>query len=309
MVLITARVLVVGASGFLGRQVSQALLADGRTVRCMARDPARLQDLADAGCEVVTGDMLDPSSVGAALRSVDAVCICVHTLSPQASGHAGQDFMQVEETGVRNIVSAARDHDVRRLIYVTSIGVAPDAPSAWLRGRWRTEQLLLDSGLDVTVLRPGMIVGVGGQGFDSVLRGAGNRFSVGLGSGRQRMRTIAVHDLAYSIVEVLDDPRSHGKRYDVGSDDVLTTDQMIDIVAESLGRRPPTKIHVPARLLSGLAPLIERAGKLPRGSMRGLADSLQVDMAGDPTPISALLGRRPAGYREAVGHAVAERRH
>lgn len=191
MVHITARVLVVGASGSLATQVSQALLADGRTVRCMARDPARLQDLADAGCEVVTGDMLDPSSVGAALRSVDAVCICVHTLSPQASGHAGHDFMQVEETGVRNIVTAARVHDVRRLIYVTSIGVAPDAPSAWLRGRWRTEQLLFDSGLD--------------------------------------------------------DPRSHGNRYDVGSDDVLTTDQMIDIVAETLGRRPPTTIHVPAR--------------------------------------------------------------
>jgi uncharacterized protein YbjT (DUF2867 family) len=298
------RVLVIGASGFLGRQVARALLADGRSVRCMARDATSVQDLTDAGCEVVEGDVLKPASVDRALQSVDAAYICIHTLSPQAASASGQDFMDVEQAGMRNIVAACKTHDVHRLVYVTSIGVAPDAPSSWLRGRWQTEQSLFDSGLDVSVIRPGMIVGRGGQGFNAVLRGAKNRVAIGLGSAKQRMRTIAVDDLAYYLVAVLDEPRSYGNHYDVGNDDVLTIDEMIDIAAECLGRPRPAKIHVPARLLSVCAPLIERVSKLPRGSLKGLADSLQVDMSGDPTPIRTMLTRAPKSYRQAVERVV-----
>lgn len=301
---VNSTILVIGASGFLGRRVARALLADGRTVRCMARDTTRVQDLADAGCEVVQGDILDAASVERALESVQAAYICIHTLSPQGANSSGQDFMGVEKTGLQNIVRACETHGVRRLIYVTSIGIAPDAPSAWLRGRWQTEQFLFDSGLDVSVIRPGMIVGRGGTGFDAIVSGARRPVAVGLGSGKQRMRTVAVDDLAYYLVGVLDDPRSFGHHYDVGSDDVLTTDQMTDIAAESLGRRHPVKIHVPRTLLGLFAPLIERASKMPRGSFKGLVDSLPVDMEGDPTPIRTILSRSPQSYRQAVKRAL-----
>ena len=301
---LNSKILVIGASGFLGRHVARALLADGRTVRCMARDTSRVRDLADAGCEVVQGDIMDPASVEHALESVRAAYICIHTLSPQGANSSGQDFMGVEKTGLENIVRACETHGVRRLIYVTSIGIAPDAPSEWLRGRWQTEQFLFNSGLDVSVIRPGMIVGRGGTGFDAVVSGAKRPVAIGLGGGKQRMRTVAVDDLAYYLVGVLDDPRSFGHHYDVGSDDVLTTDQMIDIAAEYLGRRHPIKIHVPQAFLGLLAPLIERAGKMPRGSFKGLVDSLPVDMSGDPTPIQTILGRSPQSYRQAVERAL-----
>ncbi len=301
---VNSTILVIGASGFLGRHVARALLADGRTVRCMARDATRVRNLADAGCEVVQGDILDAASVEHALESVRAAYICIHTLSPQGANSSGQDFMDVEKTGLQNIVRACETHDVRRLIYVTSIGIAPDAPSAWLRGRWQTEQFLLGSGLDVTVIRPGMIVGRGGTGFDAIVSGAKRPVAIGLGNGKQRMRTVAVDDLAYYLVGVLDDPRSFGHHYEVGSDDVLTTDQMTDIAAEYLGRRHPVKIHVPRTLLGLFAPLIERVSRMPRGSFKGLADSLPVDMSGDPTPIRTILGRSPQSYRQAVEHAL-----
>ena len=301
---VNGTILVIGASGFLGRHVARALLAEGRAVRCMARDTTRVQDLADAGCEVVQGDMLDAAAVDHALESVQAAYICIHTLSPQGANSSGQDFMGVEKTGLRNIVKACETRGVRRLIYVTSIGIAPDAPSAWLRGRWQTEQFLFDSGLDVSVIRPGMIVGRGGTGFDAIAGGARRPVAIGLGSGKQRMRTVAVDDLAYYLVGVLDDPRSFGHHYDVGSDDVLTMDQMTDIAAEALGRRHPVKIHVPSTLLGLLAPLIERASKMPRGSFKGLVDSLPVDMGGDPTPIRKILGRPPRSYRRAVKRAL-----
>lgn len=298
-------VLVVGASGFVGGHLARALLADGHAVRCLARDPARVQDLAEAGCRVARGDVLDAASVEAALGSVRAVYVCLHTLSPQRANTSGQDFMGVERTGLEIIVEACRAHGVRRLVHLTSLGVAPDAPSAWLRERWAAEQFLLGSGLDVTVLRPGMVVGRGGTGFEMVLRGARAPVAITLGSGQQRTRTIAVEDLAHYLVGVLEDPRSFGQCYDVGSSDVLTTDQMIDTAAERLGRRHPVKVHLPRGLLGLLAPLVERGSGLPRGAFKGLVDSLESDMTGDPRPIQAILPRPPQLYRQAVQRVLA----
>lgn len=210
----------------------------------------------------------------------------------------------MEKTGLQNIVRGCEMHGVRRLIYVTSIGVAQGAPSAWLHGRWQTEQFLFSSGLDVSVIRPGMIVGRGGTGFEAMVSGAKRPVAIGLGSGQQRMRTVAVDDLAYYLVGVLDDPLTFGHAYDVGSDDVLTTDQMTDIVAEYLGRRHPVKVHVPRTVLGLFAPLIERGSNMPRGAFKGLVDSLPVDMSGDPTPLRQLLPRPPLSYRQAVEQAL-----
>ena len=300
-----APVLVAGATGFVGRRLVAALIASGRHVRVLARDPRRAADLAGERVEILAGDMLDRDAVGRAVESSSAVFVCVHTLSPQQANDGTSDFVDIEEAGLTNIVDACRAHDVRRVLYLTSIGVAPDGGSTWLRGRWRTERLLLDSGLEATVLRPGMIVGRGGDGFGMVERGARRRVAVVLPTREQRFRTIAVDDLAGELVELLDDARSHGQVYDVGSDDVLTVDQMIDLAAEYLGRPHPIKIHLPRSLIARLAPVIERAPHLPRGAIGGLVgDGSSADMVGDPLPIRTLLSHPPRPYRVAMADAL-----
>ena len=120
------KILVIGASGFLGRHVTRGLLAAGYVVRCLARNLARVEDLAAAGCEVVQGDISDFASIERALASVEAVYICIHTLSPQPASTPGQGFMDVERHGLENIVAACRTNGVRRLIYVTFLGISPD---------------------------------------------------------------------------------------------------------------------------------------------------------------------------------------
>lgn len=299
------KVLVIGASGFVGGKVARALCADGYAVRCLARTPSRIQKLAEAECEVVQGDMSDPVSVQQAIEGVEAVYISVHTLSPQSADTAGQGFMEVEMNGLGNIVTACRTQGARRLIYITSLGIAPDAPGEWLRERWKTEQFLLDSGLDVTVIQPGMIVGVGGRGFDTMVDQAGKPVSVNLlGAGDSTMRSIAIDDLVYYLVGVLNDPRAYGQRYNVGSDDILTNNQKLDVIAELLGRSHPRKVNLPRVFLSALAPLIERMGKLPNGAMKGLLDSLDGEAMGDPLSIRAILPRPLLSFRQAVERAL-----
>jgi uncharacterized protein YbjT (DUF2867 family) len=294
-------VLVIGATGFLGRRVVAALQDEGRSVRCLARTPEKAADLTTAGAVIVKGDMLDAESVEAAVDGVSAVIVCVHTISPQGAAGAEQGFMDVEAEGLRHVATACTKHGVGRVLYVTSIGVAEHAPSSWLRGRWQTEKELLSSGLDVTIIRPGMIVGRGGDGFGIVARAATKRFAVSIAGPRQKFRTVAVDDLAHDIVDLIDIPGAAGAVLEVGSDDVLTMREMAEVAAASIGRRPGITLFIPGGLIRGLAPLVERVAKVPHGAIAGfVGDATQDDMVGDPSSLRALLGRSDRPFREAI---------
>ena len=294
-------VLVIGATGFVGGRVVAALRVRGRTVRCLARSPQKAQSLVADGVSVMPGDMLDQGAVDRAVEGVSAIIVCVHTLSRQGSASRGEGFMDVEADGLRHVVAACVKFGVTRVLYVTSIGVAEHAASSWLRGRWQTEQALFRSGLDVTVVRPGMIVGRGGQGFGVVARGATTGLAMAIAGPRQKFRTIAVDDLAADLVDLMDLPSAAGHVYEVGSDDVLTMKEMTAMAAESIGRQPGVILFIPAGLIRLLAPLVERVGKVPRGAISGfVGEGTREDMTGNPAPLRAILGRADRPFRQAI---------
>jgi uncharacterized protein YbjT (DUF2867 family) len=294
-------ILVIGATGFLGRRIVDAALDAGREVRAMARRPEAATDMAEKGAEIVGGDLLDPATVSRAVDGVGTVIVTVHTISRQAAADKSQNFMDVEAAGLRHVIAASKKHGVRRVIYITSLGVAEHASSSWLRGRWRTEQLLLNSGLNATIVRPGMIIGRGGDGFNVVARGGTRRFAVAVGNTKQRFRTISVDDLARDIVDLIDPSEALGQVLDVGSDDVLTMREMMAIIASHRGRRPARTVFIPARVIRTVAPLVERAAHIPRGALRGfVGDGSQVDMVGDPSAVRSILRRADRPFREAI---------
>lgn len=299
------KILIIGASGFVGRALARAALAEGLSVRCLARDPAKVEDLKAAGCETVRGDVSDRGSLEQAFGSAGAAYVAIHTLSPQPEAGPDREFMEVEAEGIRNIIAAARANGVRRLIYVTSVGIAAEAASSWLRGRWRTEQMLLNSGLDATMFGPGQIVGRGGRGFEAILANARRRVAVLIGDGRLRMRTIALDDLVHYLLDAREVPATFNRHFDVGSDDVLTIREMVDVAAQVLGRDPPMKLSLPLSLLTAIGPVAERLARMPKGAVQGLVDSLRTDGIGDPVPIRTILPRPLLSYRDAVLRAVA----
>ncbi len=305
MLLVTTSepVLIIGTSGFVGGRLAEAFLAEGQPVRGLARDPSQVK-LAHQNLEIVRGDMLDPATLKAALTGTSAVYVSVHTLSRQSGPRSG-DYMDLEKSGLENIVRACQDTGVRRLVYVTFIGAAPDAASSWLRGRWDIEQYLLGTGLDVTILHPGMIVGIGGQGFNGVLANARRSRATVIGSGQLKMRPIAVADLTGYLVRALAEPQSYGQAFDVGSDEVLSMDEMIDIAAECLGHKHPRKLHLPHGFLRAAAPLVERLGRLPKGSMSGAVSGMEIELVGDPTEIRRVLPGPLRTYRQAVRDELA----
>lgn len=298
-------ILVIGASGFVGGRLARKLRTDGHAVRCLARDPARVAELAALGCEVVRGDIADAAGVRGAMIGVSAVYISIHTLSPQPGVGRDARFMDAETIGITNVLSACGSLGVRRIVYVTSLGIAPDARSEWLRERWKTEQLLLGSSdADATVIRPGMIVGRGGRGFDTAASQARRRIAFVLGRKGPSFRTIAIDDLIAYLLDVLDEPRTFGQRYDVGSDDVLSMRETVDAVATILGRKSPIKLGIPLGSLAALATPIERIAKVPRGVIRGFIDSASSHNAGDPSPIRAVFPRSLLSFHKAAERAL-----
>lgn len=294
-------VLVIGATGFVGGRVVAALRAKGRTVRCLARTPEKAQDLVADGVAVVRGDMLDQAAVNRAVAGCSAIVVCVHTISPQAAADQKQGFMDVEAEGLRHVVAAGQQSGVTRVVYVTSIGVAEHATSTWLRGRWQTEQALFQSGLDVTVVRPGLIVGRGGAGFGVVTRGATRGFAIAMAGPRQKFRTIAVDDLARDIVDLMDLPDAAGRAFEVGSDDVLTMKEMTTLAATSIGRRAGVMLFIPAGLIRRLAPVVERVARVPGGAISGfVGDGAREDLIGNPAALRTILGRTDRPFLQAI---------
>ena len=298
------KVLVLGATGLTGRRLAAALVQRGFDVRCSVRSPEKAKELLPPSCEIVTGDIADAQSMRAACRSVEGVFICVHTLSRQAKGTPEESYVETELRGLNNVVTACREHGVKRVLYVTFLNASPDSPSAWSRGRWNAEQMLLKSGLDATVLRPGQIVGRGGWGFEMTLSQARRRVAVVFGSGKQRMQNIAVDDLANYLIWSLDEPRTFGQVFDVGSDDVLSADEMIDTAAAVLGRPKPRKIHLSPRVFRLFSGFMERLAKLPKGSFRDMLPSMDADMVGETSAIRGLFPQPPLTYRRAVEKAL-----
>ncbi|MCE7066151.1 SDR family oxidoreductase [Dyadobacter sp. CY326] len=297
------RILVIGASGFVGGHLTRQLLKENYTVRCLARNPDKVKELAELGCEIMKGDLSDSRSVEQAIASMDAIYISIHTLAPQHKDTANLGFMDIEMNGLKNIVEGCKMHHVQRLIYVTSMGISADSKDAWTSGRWKTQQYLLNSGLNVTVIQPGMIVGIGGQGFNMVLTNAQKRTAFVIGDGRNKFRSIAIDDLTYNLIGVMNEPKAYGQCYEVGCDDILTADQLIDAAADATGHRHPRKVHIPLALLRFAAPLIEFIAKSPKGSIKGALDGLGADLVGDPAAIRKLLPRAPLTYRQAVERA------
>ncbi|HTN90240.1 MAG TPA: NAD(P)H-binding protein [Sorangium sp.] len=299
-------VLVLGGTGLTGRRLVEALLQEGFLVRCAVRNLDAARARLPAAAELVRGDIADRASIEEAVRGCEAVFNCVHTLSPQKGAAPGETFVDTEVRGLENVVAACRIHGVRRVLYVTFLGITPDTRSIWARGRWKAEQMLLGSGLDVTILRPGQIVGRGGFGFDTTLANARRRVALILGSGRSRMQNIALDDLVHYLVRSLDEPRTFGRAFDVGGDEAFTTDEMVDVAARVLGRRPPWKLHLLPWLLAPFAGLFERLAGLPRGAFADLLLGLDADLVGDVGPIRAIIPLTPMPYAQAVERALAD---
>ncbi len=228
-------VLVTGATGYVGGRLVPRLLAAGYAVRCLARDPGRLQGRPWLHqVEVVQGDMLEPESLKCAVQGVRAIFYLVHSLG------SGGDFSERDVLAARNCANAAREFSVERIIYLGGLGEATSDLSPHLRSRQRTGEVLGESGIPVTEFRAAVIVGSGSLSFE-MIRYLTERLPVMICPKWvfTKIQPIAIRNVLDYLAAALDCPESAGRIVEIGGKDVLTYAGMMTgyAVARGLKRR------------------------------------------------------------------------
>ena len=281
-------VLVTGATGFLGRRVVQQLQGHGHGVRCLVHTPGRERLFPARSVDVHYGSVLDLDALSELLYDVGAVIHLVATISQPK----GTTYEQVNRQGVANMVAAARDNRVKHFIQVSAIGATNDPAYAYLYSKWRGEREVVSGGVPYTIIRSSLMFGEG-DGFLNPLAGLTRVFPLVpvVGSGRNRFQPIAVDDVARCIVSAVDREDLKGKTIEIGGPQQLSYNEIMAIVARTMGKRR-LRIHLPV-WLAYLA-----AATLGRLQTRPLATADQLRMlttrnVAEPGTVEQIFGFTP----------------
>ncbi len=216
-------ILLTGATGYIGGRLVTLLEQRGLSVRCLARDPAKLQNRISATTEVVRGDVLDPASLAAALAGIDTAYYLVHLMA------SSQDFQREDRQAAENFARAARDAGIKRIIYLGGLGDEADPDlSPHLRSRHEVGHILRTSGTQVIELRASVVIGSGSLSFDLV-KTLTDRLPIMICPRWLSTLTqpIAVDDVLAYLVAALDLPSGPGRIFDIGGTDVVPYGQLV----------------------------------------------------------------------------------
>ncbi|MBK1787751.1 NAD(P)H-binding protein [Prauserella cavernicola] len=290
------RVLVAGASGFVGSRVCPALVRAGHDVAAMTRKPG---DYAGAG-DAVYGDVADEASLDDALEGAEAAYYLVHSLQDN-------DFEQRDADAARAFGAAAARAGVGRIVYLGGLGDDNDELSAHLRSRREVESLLGEAGVPVTALRAGIVVGHGGISWEITRQLVEHLPAMVTPRWAQtRTQPIAVSDVVRYLVGVLESPETTGRAFELGGADVLTYVEMMRGLARIEGRSP---VIVPVPLLTArLSSLwLSLVTDVDVATGRTLIDSMANEVVVRDDAITTLVPFEPLGYDDAVLEALGDR--
>jgi len=297
------KVLVTGATGFVGQELVRQLRAAEHTIRILARNPRspRVQETVSRwGVEAYPGDVSEAASLGGALAGMDAVIHLVGIISEAGNS----TFENVHTGGTRNMVGAAQRAGVRRFVHMSALGTRPNAVSRYHQTKWAAEELVRHSGLEFTIFRPSLIYGPQDQFINLFARLIRLSPVVPLlGSPRTRFQPVPVEAVAAAFAGSLGEPKSVGQTYDLCGPEALTLSEIVDRIQAVLGKRR-LKLHVPLSLARGQAIFLEfvfrrvlrKASPLNRDQLL----MLQEDNVGNAQPANELFGLQPIPLREGI---------
>lgn len=297
------RCLVTGATGYIGARLIPRLLDEGHRVRALARNPAKLDDVPWRDrAEVVRGDLGDVDSLSTAFDGIDVVYYLVHSMG------AVKDFAGEEARAVDNVVTAARQAGVRRVVYLS--GLHPDGGklSTHLESRAAVGAALIDSGIEAVVLQAGVVIGAGSASFE-LIRHLTDRLPVMTTPKwvHNRIQPIAARDVLHYLCAAATAPVPESRGWDIGGPDVLEYGDMMRVYAQvaGLGRR---YLVVLPFLTPAIASLwVGTVTPIPSGLARPLIESLECDAVMRNADIDSIIDRPPGGltrYRRAVELAL-----
>ena len=291
-------ILVTGATGYIGGRLVPRLLAAGRRVRCLARNPERLAGRRWPGVEVVKGDVSDPASLESALRGVTQAYYLVHAMGEDTSDFRGRDQRQA-----RTFSEACAKAGVRRIIYLGGLGDPSRHRSDHLASRQEVGAALGASGVPVLEFRAAVIVGSGSASFE-MIRHLTERLPLMITPRwlNTRCQPIGVRDVLAYFTEALDHPDVAGI-FEIGGQNVLDYRSMMLGYAEARGlHRLIIPMNVPLPILSVL--WVDLMTPIPMALAAALVEGMSTEVVVQDPRALEVFRVKPMSYREALALAL-----
>jgi nucleoside-diphosphate-sugar epimerase len=305
-------ILVTGATGFVGRHVAHELARTGRRVRCLVRPPTDAADLERAGFAIARGEMLDQTSLDAAVRGAEAV---VHVAGLIAA-RSFREMRRVNEEGVGRLAAACAraPEQPRRFVLISSLAAAgpshrgrpvreDDAPRPV--SRYGLSKLLgeraaaraLPASVPLTVIRPPAVYGPFDRGIHGFFAAAARGVLLRLGTRPRRVSIVHGEDLAAGVRLALDADRAAGRTFFIADPEPHTIDDLIARIAAAVGGRA-RPLRVPDAVVRAAGVVAEEIarwrGVTPLFSRDKAREFLADGWVCDPRRAMDELGWKPA---------------
>lgn len=231
-------ILLTGASSTVGKALLRRLLAAGRPVRCLVRDPREIGP-ERVRVQLVLGDLASPSSFRHAMRGVDRV---VHLATATRDDH-GASIEELNALATLRLLRAAAAVDVKRFVFLSSLGASGHSRSRLLRSKALAETAVAGAPFETTILAPSLVVAPGDRWLTVLDRLSWLPAMLVPGRGHARFQPIAARDVADCALAALDVPVSG--RLELAGPQTLTHDEIVAAVLRARGRRRRL-LHVPS---------------------------------------------------------------
>jgi len=296
------KILLTGATGYIGKRLLPALVEEGHTVVCLVRDANRLTVPSSIRnkVDVITGELLELESLNSIPDDIEVAFYLVHSMS-----HTAKDFSNFEKICAENFVGRIAKTKAKQIIYLSGI-VNDQNLSSHLKSRLHVEEILRRSSVPLTTLRAGIIIGSGSASFE-IIRDLVEKLPVMIAPRwvNNRIQPIAIYDVIYYLTKVIGNPGCYKKTFDIGGPDILNYKQMMLQFARVRGfKRFIINVPVLSPRLSSYWLYFVTSTSFSLA--QSLVDSLKNEVVCQNDEITRIIPHKCVGYAEAVRRAFSK---
>lgn len=291
-------ILLIGASGFIGTELTRELTKNGKEVKLLVRNPSHARHLKGTVKTFSQGDILDKNTIlDAITEDVDTVVNLVGILS-ESKWQKGVTFKEAHVSGTKNVIEACKEKNITRYIHMSALGAGKDSTSNYYKTKFEAQEMASDSGLNYTIFKPSVVFGANDNFtklFAKVLKLS--PFVVLPGMGQNKMQPLFVKDLVQVMAASIDNEKCFDKTYEIGGKETLTFNETIKTIGKAMNESN-LFFNVPLGLLKIPAFFAEFLPNAP--ITRDQLKMLAIDNVTDNKDVTEDFDFEPIGYLEGL---------
>ncbi|UCE82716.1 MAG: NAD(P)H-binding protein [Deltaproteobacteria bacterium] len=307
MIEMSGKILVTGATGFVGGRLLHALTARGLKVRSLVRSPEKLREglLPEEEVEIVKGDLLKAETLDRVLEGIEVAYYMVHSMGGRTIGE-NKVFAERDRSAAGNFVQAADRAGLQRIIYLGGLGETGDKLSKHLASRQEVGEILSSGRAQTTILRAPNIMGAGGAPFE-MLRFLVERLPVMVCPRwiETRAQPIDIRDMVDYLLGCLREPATGGLSLDVGGPEILTYRDMMEIYSRVRGLKRII-ITVPVLTPRLSTYWVNLVTPVPSGIVNPLVEGLRNEVICRENRIRELIPIKLTSFEQSICNALQE---